>query len=317
METTPFWKRLYWENILFLVLTHALGTGAVWYLAAVRFSWLTVGLAVLMLVLCALSISGGYHRLFAHRAYQCSNVVRLFHLFFGAASWQASALQWASDHRNHHAYTDEDQDPYNIKKGFWWAHWGWLCHRPTLDYKNAKDLIANRLMVLQDRHYLSLALAVGFLLPMAIATAWDDAIGGLLVAGWLRLLIQYHATFCINSVAHMFGRQPYSTATSARDSTLAAILTMGEGYHNYHHRFPSDYRNGVRSYQYDPSKWVIWMLSKIGLAWDLNKAGPEAIEKACQSVRSARNEKRPAGVAVVEVRDGERPYDTEPRIVRP
>lgn len=295
-EEAGVWKRIYWENILFLVLTHVLALAAIAYWALVLFSWKTAVLGAVWLALSGLSISAGYHRLFSHRAYPCSGAVRLFHLLFGAAAWQSSALNWASDHRDHHAHTDQEGDPYNITKGFWWAHWGWLCWRGgPRDPSRSKDLTENRLVMFQDRHYLCLALAVGMLVPAAIAWSWGDAMGGLLVAGFLRLAVQYHASFAVNSVAHTLGRRPYSRANSAKDTIVVAlwtivlflvlIPTMGEGfYHNFHHRFPSDYRNGARWHHFDPAKWFIWTLSKLGLAWDLNRTPDEAIAKARESV---------------------------------
>jgi stearoyl-CoA desaturase (delta-9 desaturase) len=158
-------------------------------------------------------------------------------------------------------------------------------HRsPPQSIENVKDLYADPLIRFQDRFYLYLAVAVGFGVPTLLAWAWGDPLGGLLWAGFLRLAVQYQATFSINSVAHWIGRRPYSTETSARDSWIAALLTLGEGYHNYHHRFPADYRNGVRIYQFDPTKWWVWLLSKIGLAWDLKRVSPEAVRKARQSL---------------------------------
>jgi stearoyl-CoA desaturase (delta-9 desaturase) len=240
-----------------------------------------VGLAAIWFLLCMFSTTGGYHRLFAHRTYHGSAPLRLFYLLFGAASGQASAATWSADHRTHHANTDEDLDPYNIKKGFWWAHVGWLFWRtPAPDRTNVADLLKDPLVRFQDRHYLSLLLAVGFLLPTLIASAWGDAAGGLLLAGFLRLLVQYHSTFAINSVAHTIGRRPYSTAVSARDSFITAILTLGEGYHNYHHRFPGDYRNGIRFFHFDPTKWWIWLLSKAGFASGLKRVPRDLIERA-------------------------------------
>lgn len=135
------------------------------------------------------------------------------------------------------------------------------------------------------RFYVPLALSVGFALPAGLAWTWGDPWGGLLAAGFLRISVQYEATFSINSVAHSFGRQPYATDTSARDSAIAAVVTLGEGYHNYHHRFPADYRNGVRWYHFDPTKWWIWALSRIGLAWDLKRAPREAIQAARERLR--------------------------------
>ena len=128
-----------------------------------------------------------------------------------------------------------------------------------------------------------MALFFGMLLPMAIALAWDDAVGALLGAGFLRLLVQYHATFCINSWAHKFGRQPYSTGHSARDSFFGALLTMGEGYHNYHHTFPNDYRNGVRAWHFDPTKWLVFVLSKFRLTTDLNRVPPHIVQRAVEA----------------------------------
>lgn len=306
-----FWRRVYWENILFLVVTHVLGAAAVVYAARIRFSWATTGLAVLWLVLSALAISGGYHRLWSHKSYRCSPLVALFHLCFGAAAWQSSALNWASDHRDHHADTDKEGDPYNITKGFWWAHWGWLCWRgQPRDFARSKDLLENRLIAFQDRHYVILALLFGMLLPTLIAWSWGDAAGGFLMVGFLRLLVQYHASFAVNSLSHTFGSRPYSEANSAREtltpltaplSILLLLPTMGEGfYHNYHHRFPSDYRNGTRFFHYDPVKWFVWSLSKAGLAWDLHRTPAEAIEKARESMREAAG----AGAAVPEAVKG-------------
>src|SRR5882672_308594 len=111
-------KPLYWENILALAVTHFLGIAAVFYCTLVAFSWWTAGLGLLWLLLCMVSTTGGYHRLFAHRTYRGAAPLRLFYLFFGSASGQAPVVNWASDHRHHHAETDTKEDPYNIEKGF-------------------------------------------------------------------------------------------------------------------------------------------------------------------------------------------------------
>ena len=278
---------LYWENILFLAVTHVAGVAGVAYAVGVHFYWWTTELAVLWLALCMVSTTGGYHRLFAHRTYRASSAIRLFYLLFGAASFQGPALRWASDHRLHHARTDLDEDPHNIRKGFWWAHMGWLFYRTQPNFDLAPDLLEDPLVRFQERFYLPLGTLFGFALPALIASAWGDPLGGLLLAGFLRLLIQYHATFAINSVAHTIGQRPYSTQTSARDSDITAILTLGEGYHNYHHRFPGDYRNGILARHFDPTKWWVWALWKARLAWDLRRAPEEAIRKAREKVRQA------------------------------
>lgn len=255
---------------------------AVLYLALVRCSGWTLLVGALWFVLSGLSITGGYHRLFAHRSYAAAGPLRLLYLLFGAAAVQNSALAWAADHRAHHSDTDGEGDPYNIKRGFWWAHLGWVFFQsPGRDDSQAtRDLVGDRLVRFQDRHYIVLALTFGAVLPAALGLAWGDPLGCLLVAGFLRLVIQWHLTFSINSVAHWIGRQPYSKGTSARDSFVTALLSLGEGYHNFHHRFQADYRNGVRWYHFDPTKWFVWTLARIGVTRDLTRTPRAAIERA-------------------------------------
>ena len=279
--------RLNWTNFLFLTAAHLLAVVAIVYMAFVHFSWWTVGLGLTWGLLCTLSISGGYHRLFAHVAYKAAWPLRAFYLAFGAASVQNSALSWAADHRVHHSHTDSDQDPYNIRRGFWWAHIGWVVCRGERKGRGklVNDLESDPLVSFQDRHYLLLATLFGALVPMAIGATWGDPLGGLLVGCFLRLVVQWHVTFSVNSFAHLFGRQTYSATSTARDSVLLALVTLGEGYHNFHHRFQADYRNGVRWRDFDPTKWWIWSASRVGLARDLRRAPAERVEAARRSAR--------------------------------
>ncbi len=275
--------RLHWTNILFMAGVHLLAVWAVVYMAAVHFSWWTLGLGVFWFALCGLSITGGYHRLFSHVAYSATWPVRAFYLAFGAASVQNSALAWCADHREHHTYTDDERDPYNIQLGFWWAHIGWvLCKSDRSERSSTvvKDLESDRLVVLQDKHYLLLAALFGAALPAAFGLLWGDALGAFLVAGSLRLVLQWHATFSVNSFAHMLGTQPFGELGSARDSALVAFMTLGEGYHNFHHRFQSDYRNGIRWYQFDPTKWIVWSAAKVGLTSNLRRVPADLIAAA-------------------------------------
>ena len=286
MKQIP-WRRMDWVNLSVIAAVHLLALAGVFWMIF-HFSWWTLGLGLVWGAACGLSITGGYHRLFAHPTYRASWPLRLFYLLFGAASVQNSALKWASDHRRHHASTDQAADPYNIQKGFWWAHVGWVLVREDVaGFDNAQDLQADPLIRFQHRFYVLLALAMGFLLPMLLAEAWGDAVGGLLVAGFLRLFLQYHATFSVNSVAHCLGGQPYSRATSARDSFLTALITLGEGYHNFHHRFPTDYRNGVRFYHFDPTKWWVWCWARLKVIRDVRRTSPQAIAEAREAVRQA------------------------------
>jgi stearoyl-CoA desaturase (delta-9 desaturase) len=273
---------LCWTNILFFATAHLLAAFAVVYLAVFRCSPWTLGLGAVWLTLCGLSITAGYHRHFAHPTHKAAWPLRAFYLLFGAASVQHSALKWSSDHRVHHSDTDEDDDPYDARRGFWWSHIGWILFKDerTLELAAVPDLENDRLVRFQHRHIVLLGIVGGAILPAALGLLWGDPIGAILCAGFLRLVLQWHATFSINSLAHMLGTQPYSTRCSARDSWITALVTFGEGYHNYHHRFPGDYRNGVRWYHFDPTKWCLYVASKLRLTWDLRRMSGAAIEAA-------------------------------------
>ena len=202
---------------------------------------------------------------------------------FGAATFEGSALEWCTDHRNHHCYTDTDRDPYSVKHGYWHAHIGWLF---TLDpskrnFANVAELQNSALIRFQHRYYIVISILMGFVLPTVIASFWGEPLAGFVIAGALRITLSHHSTFCINSLCHILGKRKYSDKITARDNWLSALVTFGEGYHNYHHRFPIDYRNGVRLYQFDPGKWLVRGLSFVGLAKNLRYISKKRILESC------------------------------------
>ncbi|MCA9396826.1 MAG: fatty acid desaturase [Candidatus Omnitrophica bacterium] len=228
-----------------------------------------------------LSISVGYHRLFSHRAFKAHPVLEALLLFFGAASVQQSALKWSAQHRMHHKYTDTDADPYNIKQGFWHAHMGWIYLWKTPFERNVvQDLNKFPLVAHQHQYFQAWVIIAGFLTPLFIGWLYGSILGAYLFGIALRITVVHHATFCINSFAHMFGSRHFDPYSTARDSWVGAILTNGEGYHNYHHRFPSDYRNGVKWYHWDPAKWLIKSLSYLGVTSALNTPSARDIQQA-------------------------------------
>lgn len=229
-----------------------------------------------------LSITLGYHRLFSHLSFKAKWPVRLFTALFGAAAFENSVLDWAHDHRKHHKHVDHDDDPYDISKGFWYAHIGWLLFRVNIEppRDGVPDLEKDRILVFQDRYYVPLAFGMGFVLPTVIGAlhnGWVGALGGFLILGVARIVAVQQSTFFINSLCHTIGERPYSSKCSARDSWLMALFTFGEGYHNYHHEFQHDYRNGVKWWQWDPTKWTIWTLEKLGMASGLRRVPEEKI----------------------------------------
>jgi stearoyl-CoA desaturase (Delta-9 desaturase) len=240
-------------------------------------------------VACGLSVTAGYHRHFAHRTYRAAAVVRWALLAFGAATFQNSALSWSADHQAHHADTDGSGDPHPVTCGAWFAHMGWLFRRrrASADVTRLTDLWAVRSIRLQHRGYPEVAVGVGLVLPAVVAAQCGDPWGGLLVAGSLRGAVMLQATFCVNSLAHLVGTRRYDVRSSARDSMLTALVTFGEGYHRFHHRFPFDHRNSPRWWHYDPSKWLIWTLARIGMVNGLRTASAATIAKAVASARAS------------------------------
>lgn len=288
-KNIPF-NRVEWVTSSFLIITAILTFTAVpAYFYFFGWDWFIFAIFLFYYPATGMSITVGYHRLFSHKAFKAKWPVKLFVLLFGAAAFENSAMWWSSEHRRHHKHVDTDDDPYDISKGFFWAHMGWLMFKlkPDSPMDNVQDLKKDRLVVWQDKWVHGIAFFMSFIFPAILGyiyaittgnlTPIGGALGGLLIPGVARVVMVQHATFCINSLCHMIGERPYSTSHSARDSWVAAIFTMGEGYHNYHHEFQWDYRNGVKPWQLDPSKWIIWFLSRFGLTGDLKRVPNERI----------------------------------------
>jgi stearoyl-CoA desaturase (delta-9 desaturase) len=256
------------------------------------------------------SITAGYHRLWAHRTYEAHWSVRLVFMIFGARALQNSILIWATDHRRHHRFVDDnDADPYSAKRGFWFSHIGWMLRfyeSGKQDFSNGKDLQADPLVRFQHRFYVPIVLVTNVGFPLAIGWMAGDLWGVFLLAGVLRLVLNHHFTFFINSLAHIWGTQPYNDNNTARDNPVLAFLTYGEGYHNFHHIFDRDYRNAVRWWQWDPTKWLICSLSWVGLTRKLQKVPDVTIERArlamqFKRAQAALDRKRTRGLQLPQV----------------
>jgi stearoyl-CoA desaturase (Delta-9 desaturase) len=239
---------------------------------------------VLMMGFCGISITAGYHRLWSHKTYKAHPALRVMFALGGACALQNDVFHWASDHRRHHQHVDNnDRDPYSAGRGFWFSHIGWILRNyPSgqRDFSNIKDLQQDPILQWQHKHYLALVLIMNIVVPAVIGYIGGSILAGLLLSGLLRLVLSQHVTWLINSIAHMWGHQTYSDKSSARDNPILALFTYGEGYHNYHHTFQWDYRNGIRWWHFDPTKWLIKSCSWIGLTSDLKRCSPLMIETA-------------------------------------
>ncbi len=212
-------------------------------------------------------ITAGYHRYFSHRSYRLGRVPQFLLAFGGTTAVQKGPLWWAGHHRDHHRYTDTNRDPHSPQKGFWWAHVGWiLCDAYGDTDLDAIDDFAKypELRWLNDHDWVG---------------PWSLAIACLLIAGWSGLVVGFfastvllwHATFCVNSVAHVMGRRRYATSDTSRNTWFVALLTGGEGWHNNHHHYPACARQGFRWWEYDPTYWLLRIGSMLHIVHDLRQ----------------------------------------------
>jgi stearoyl-CoA desaturase (delta-9 desaturase) len=277
---------LIWVNaLLFLITALVALIAAPLYGYYYGYGWPHLLWFLLTFSFCNLSITAGYHRLWAHKAYEANIILRLLYALGGAFALQNSALHWSSDHRPHHKFVDDNEkDPYSAKRGFWYSHIGWMLRNYNQavysDYRNCRDLQKDKVVMWQHRYYLPLAIGMNIGIPLLLGIVYGDITGMLLIVGVVRLVLSHHSTFFINSLAHVWGSQPYTSKNTSRDNGLLALLTFGEGYHNFHHLFEGDYRNGVRWWQYDPTKWLIKGCALVGLAKNLRITPRFRIEKA-------------------------------------
>jgi stearoyl-CoA desaturase (delta-9 desaturase) len=230
--------------------------------------------------LSGMGITFGYHRLFAHKSFKAHPIIQFIAMLCGSAALQNNVIKWCSDHRLHHRKLDTEDDPYSITQGFFHAHIGWIIENKPENIEGVNDLENNSILKFQYRYYWPIAIGLSFLLPLIIGFYYGRPFGGLLWGGFLRLTLVHHFTFFINSLCHYVGKRPFESNISARDSWWVAYVTFGEGFHNFHHKFQWDYRNGIRWYDFDPGKWIIKLLSFLKLTTDIRKVDDYKILKA-------------------------------------
>ena len=266
--------------------------GLLW---GVAFHWFDVALLVSLYVVCAFGITIGFHRYFTHRGFTAHPAVKAALGILGCMTMQGPITQWVTDHRKHHALSDQPGDPHSphvghgegalgALRGFVHAHVGWLFANLGMEQGRAygKDLYEDRMVRWIDRLY-GLWVVLTFGIPFAvgywIGGDWRSGLEGLVWGGLLRVFAYQHATFSVNSICHMFGRQDYRSRDQARNNWLVAALVFGEGWHNNHHAFPASARHGLRRFQIDLSWWVIRGLERLGLVWDVRTPGPDQLAR--------------------------------------
>jgi len=235
-------------------------------------------LAVVFYVMRIFAIGAGYHRYFAHRAFRTGRIFQFCLAFLAQTSAQRGALWWAAHHRRHHKYSDTELDVHSpVLRGFLYAHVGWIFvpRNNDTNYAAVRDLARYKELVWLDRH--------PYLPPASLALAsWMIAgLPGVVVGFCCSTVVLWHATFCINSLAHVVGRRRYVTGDESRNNWFLALLTMGEGWHNNHHAYQVSVRQGFRWWEYDPTYYALCALSWLGLVWDLH-VPPKAVVRGEQ-----------------------------------
>ena len=237
-------------------------------------TWLSVGLGVGLYVVRMFGITGGYHRYFAHRAYRTGRPFQFVLGWLGCMAMQKGPLWWAGQHRHHHKYSDTEDDPHSpIVRTVWWAHVGWVVSGRFKDIpaETIKDYAKYRELRLLDRFNW---------VPGLILAGLCYAVDGLsgLVWGFLvSTIFLYHGTFLVNSACHLWGTRRYETTDQSKNNWWAALLTLGEGWHNNHHHYQSCARQGFKWWEVDVSYYTIRALAAVGIVWDVREPTPKAL----------------------------------------
>lgn len=272
-------RNIQWISLLAITVTPAVAVYGVFTTPAHQ---KTIIWSIVYYYITGLGITAGYHRLWAHRSYNASIPLQYMLSIAGAGAVQGSIKWWSRGHRAHHRYTDTKLDPYSAHEGFWWAHVGWMIIKPRgkIGVADISDLTRNKVVRWQHKNYIALLFTMGLIFPTLVAgLGWGDWKGGFFFAGAARLVFVHHSTFCVNSLAHWLGDKPFDNKHTPCDHFITALCTIGEGYHNFHHQFPMDFRNAIKWFQYDPTKWFIWIVSCLGLASHLKRFPDNEIKK--------------------------------------
>lgn len=272
-------SEIQWVSFIILTTTPLLG---IYGMFTTPLLWKTLAWSIAYYFVTGLGITAGYHRLWAHRSYNATKPLEYMLALMGTGAVEGSIHWWARGHRAHHRYTDTDLDPYGAHNGLLWSHVGWMVIKPRRKpgVADITDLRKNSVIKFQHKFYLPLIMLMGFVVPTVVAgLGWNDWRGGFYYAAICRLVFVHHSTFCVNSLAHWLGEASFDNKMTPRDHFITALVTVGEGYHNFHHQFPMDYRNAVHWHQYDPTKWFIASMKAVGLATHLKKFPDNEVQK--------------------------------------
>lgn len=279
--------KLVWRNIIVFGALHGAAIYGLWLLITSA-KWPTLLFALALYFASGLGITAGSHRLWAHRSYKAKWPLRLILVIFNTIAFQDCAMHWARDHRVHHKYSETDADPHNATRGFFFSHIGWLLCRKHSEVilkgrqLDISDLKADPILRIQKKYYMRLVLLMCIILPTIIPVYfWGESFkNAFFVAALFRYTFVLNVTWLVNSAAHKWGDKPYDKTINPSENPSVALFTFGEGWHNYHHVFPWDYKTAeLGNYSMNFTTAFIDFFAKIGWAYDLKTVSHAIIEQ--------------------------------------
>lgn len=282
-------SRLSWPMIIVYAYFHIVAVYGL-YLIFTSAKILTSLSVVVLYELGILGITAGVHRLWAHRAYKAKWQLRLLLTILQTLAFQAPIIDWARDHRVHHKFNETDADPYNARRGFFFSHIGWMFFRKHPEVKakgkgiDSSDLYADPFLRYQKKYYYYIMPILCFVIPTYMPMyLWNETFANSFTINILRYILTLNSTLAVNSVAHRWGSKPYDKSLNPSENFTMSLLTLGEGWHNYHHAFPWDYKTAeLGKYSTNLTTAFIDLMAKIGWAYDLKSTSEDMIKKRVQ-----------------------------------
>ncbi|XP_076672880.1 acyl-CoA Delta-9 desaturase-like isoform X1 [Andrena cerasifolii] len=280
-------SNIVWPSVIVFAYLHVAALYGT-YLLFTSAKLMTAAFAFVLYMICGAGITAGAHRLWAHKSYKAKWPLQVLLMISNSVAFQYPVIHWARDHRVHHKFSETNADPYNVKRGFFFAHVGWLLCRKHPDVKekgkevDVSDLEKNPVLAFQKRYYLVLMPLLCFGMPTVVpVVCWNETwSNALFVSAILRYVLALNATWLVNSAAHLYGNKPYDKFIYPSENLGVSIVACGEGWHNYHHVFPWDYKTSeLGNYRFNITTAFIDLFAKIGWAYDLKMVPSVLVQK--------------------------------------
>ncbi len=277
--------KIVWTNVFLISYVHILGFAGLFCAPYVH--WATWIFFCVYYLISGLGVTAGAHRLWSHKSYKARLPVRILLMLFNCISFQNNILEWCRDHRVHHKFSETDADPHDARRGFFFAHMGWLMMRkhPEVILKgrviDMSDLKKDSVVMFQRKYYHIIALVCSVIIPTVVPWYfWNEGVvASFLLCGAFRYISTLHVTWMVNSAAHMFGKRPYDGTINPAENWFVCLTAIGEGYHNYHHTFPYDYAASEWGPKLNVTTCFIDFCSALGLVYDRKQVSTNAISR--------------------------------------